>query len=78
MKNNGKSLYFQFLEAKYGPEQSTAIKKIIKLGGMGRVDKVRIGRGMARGIRTFNSAKMERSSIELSLCAVRNAADIVG
>ena len=76
MKNNGKSLYFQFLEAKYGLEQSTAIKKIEKLGGMGKVDEVRIGRGMARGIRTFNSAKMERSSIELSLCAVRNAADI--
>ena len=74
--NNGKSLYYQILDAKYGSEQSTAIKKIAKIGVAGKIDNVRIGRGLARGVKTFNSARMERATIEISLCAMRNADDI--
>ena len=74
--NNGKSIYYQFLDAKYGNEQSSAIKKISKIGIPGKIDNVRIGRALVRGTKTFNSAKMERASIELTLCAMRNASDI--
>ena len=71
--NNSKSLYYQFMDAKYGGEQSSAVKKI---GIPGKIDNVRIGRALERGVRTFNSAKMERASIEITLCAMRNAHDI--
>ena len=74
--NNGQSLYFQFLFAKYGGEPSSAIKKLKKLGLPGKVDDFRIGRGLVRGMRTFNSAKMERAASEITLCSMRNAKDI--
>ena len=75
-QNNGKSLYYQILDAKFGEIQSTAIKKLIKAGISGKIDNTRIGRGLARGMKTFNSAKTERASAELSLAAVRNERDI--
>ena len=76
MGNNGRSLYYQFLDAKYGHEQSSAIKKLSKIGISGKIDNVRIGRALDRGVKTFNSAKMERATIEISLCAMRGAHDI--
>ena len=76
ISNNGKSLYYQFLDAKYGNEQSSAIKKLSKIGISGKIDNVQIGRALERGAKTFNSAKMERASIEITLCAMRNASDI--
>ena len=66
----------QFLDAKYGHEQSSAIKKLSKIGISGKIDNVRIGRALDRGVKTFNSAKMERATIEISLCAMRGAHDI--
>ena len=74
--NNGKSLYYQLLEAKYEHEKSTAIQKFEKIGISGKIDNIRIGRGLARGVKTFNSAKTQRASVELSLCAMRCAKDI--
>ena len=75
-QNNGKSLYYQILDAKFGNIQSTAIKKLIKAGIPGKIDNTRIGRGLARGAQTFNSAKTERASVELSLAAMRSERDI--
>ena len=75
-QNNGKSLYYQVLDAKFGDIQSSAIKKLIKAGITGRVDNVRIARGLSRGIMAFNSAKTERATIELSLAAMRTSRDI--
>ena len=40
------------------------------------IDNTRIGRGLARGAQTFNSAKTERASVELSLAAMRSERDI--
>ena len=76
ISNNGKSIYYQLLDAKYGHEQSSAIKKLSKIGISGKIDNVRIGRALERGAKTFNSAKMERASIEVTLCAMRNSLDI--
>ena len=42
----------------------------------GKIDNIRIGRALARGVQTFNSYKMERASVEITLCAMRGAADI--
>ena len=74
--NNGKSLYYQLLNARYGEETSTAIVKLRKAGITGKIDNIRIARGLLRGVKTFNSAKMERATIELSLAAMRNYKDI--
>ena len=74
--SNSKSLYYQFLYQKFGDEQSTAINKLAKAGLRGKIDNVRVGRGLARGLKAFNSAKAERATIELSLCAMRNSIDI--
>ena len=75
-KNNGKSLYYQILNAKFGDIQSTAINKLKKAGIPGKIDNSRIGRALARGMKTFNSAKSERASAELNLAAIRNERDI--
>ena len=58
-QNNGKSLYYQVLDAKFGDIQSSAIKKLIKAGITGRVDNVRIARGLSRGIMAFNRQKLK-------------------
>ena len=76
IQNNGKALYYQVLNAKFGEIQSTAIKKLSKAGISGKIDNMRIGKGLARGVKTFNSAKTERSSTELTLAAMRNERDI--
>ena len=75
-QNNGKSLYYQVLNAKFGDIESTAIKKLKKAGIPGKIDNMRIGKGLARGIKTFNSAKTERATTELTLAAMRNERDI--
>ena len=75
-QNNGKSLYYQVLDAKFGHIQSTAIKKLIKAGITGRVDNSRIAKGLSRGIMAFNSAKSERATVELSLASMRTSRDI--
>ena len=75
-QNNGKSLYYQVLNAKFGEIESTAIKKLKRAGIPGKIDNMRIGRGLARGIKTFNSAKTERATTELTLAAMRSERDI--
>ena len=75
-QNNGKSLYYQVLNAKFGDIESTAIKKLKKTGIPGKIDNMRIGKSLARGIKTFNSAKTERATTELTLAATRNERDI--
>ena len=46
--NNGKSLYYQLLNAKYGKETSTAINKLWKAGISGKIDNIRIARAFSQ------------------------------
>ena len=60
------SIYFHISDARFGHIESTAINKLTKASIKGRLDQTRVFMGLARGVKTFNSAKTERATIELS------------
>ena len=75
-KSNARSIYYQTLSAMSSHIKSSAIKKLVKQGVNGRVTNERIGRGLQRAVCAYNTYKMERSSLEITLCTVRWAKDI--
>ena len=75
-KSNARSIYYQTLTAMYGHMKSTTIKKLEKNEIKGRVNNERIGKSLQRAVCAYNSYKMERTTIEISLCSVRWAKDI--
>ena len=51
------SIYFHISDARFGHTESTAINKLTKASIKGRLDQTRVSMGLARGVKTFNSAK---------------------
>ena len=52
-----KSIYFHISDARFGHRKLTAVNKLTKASIKGRLDQTRVSMGLARGVKTFNSAK---------------------
>ena len=74
--SNARSIYYQTLSAMYSHIKSTTIRKLEKSEVNGRITNERIGKALQRAVGAYNTYKMERTSIEISLCTVRWAKDI--
>ena len=61
--SNTKSIFYQFLHVKYGHIPHSAIAKLEKIRLPGQINERRIGRALARGNHTFNTAKIVLDAI---------------
>lgn len=76
ISSNAKSIYFQTLSAMFGHLKSSTIKKLEKQEVSGKITNERIGKSLQRAVSAYNTFRMERTALEISLCTVRWSKDI--
>ena len=74
--SNAKSIYYQTLTAMYSHIKSSTIKKLEKYEVRGRITNKRIGKSLQKAVNAYNTYKMQRTALEVTLCTIRWAKDI--